>query len=129
MRQEGNTKNRRTVQINKLFPSQKDLVQNISKQMTELPQVNSCISTDSNQLQQVFSNQEITKESLVTYLQMQGLLKPHLSSSPTINPPKESGTLDFNSFSCHFQQGETSLFVTPPEQGEQGGCWLRSPQT
>lgn len=61
MRQEGNTKNRRIVQINELFQSQKVLVQHISKQVTELPQVNSCTSTDSEQPQQVFSNQEITK--------------------------------------------------------------------
>lgn len=93
MRQEGNTKNSRIVQMNKLFESQKDLLQGLSKQVTELPQINSCISTDSNQPQQVFSNQEITKESLVTYLQMQGLLQPRLSSSPTNSPPKESGTL------------------------------------
>lgn len=57
-----NTKNRRIVQINKLFQSQKDLLQDLSKQVTEFPQVNSCISTDSEQPQQVFSNQEITKE-------------------------------------------------------------------
>lgn len=61
MGQERNTKNRRIVQINKLFQSQKDLLQDLSKQVTELPQINSCISTDSEQPQQVFSNRETTK--------------------------------------------------------------------
>lgn len=71
-----NNKNRRIVQITELFQRQ-DLLQDLSKQVTELPQVNSCFSIDSDQPQQVFSNQEIKlKESLITYLQMQVLLQP-----------------------------------------------------
>lgn len=70
------------------------MLHDLSKEVTELPQVNSCISRDSDQLQQVFSNQEASKGKPNTHIyRCKGYYSHNMSSSPTSNPPKEFGTL------------------------------------
>lgn len=89
--------------------------------MTELPQVHSCISTDSDQLQQVFSNQEVSKGEPNAHIYgCKGCYSHNMSSSPSSDPPKESGTLFLILISLAATSSRQTCLCNPPRTRRAG---------